>query len=138
MHPFQIGTDDWRQMLEDREALSEKLGLGERTRAVIGFGDPWTTPLSQFAGAMDAASPNAPLVGGMASGARAQGGNRLIKNDLVTSQGFVGVSLAGPLEVQTVVSQGCKPIGQPMVITRGRENIIEQLGGKPALLRSAS
>src|SRR5439155_22660781 len=25
------------------------------------------------------------------------------------------------------------PIGTPLVITRGRENVIEQLGGKPAL-----
>jgi small ligand-binding sensory domain FIST len=134
VHSFQVGTDDWREMIQDRAALSEKLGIGEETRAVIGLGDPWTTPLSQFLGAMDAAAPHAPLIGGMASGARQGGGNRLIRNDSVTSQGFVGVSLSGAIEVQTVVSQGCKPIGQPMVVTRAKDNIIEQLGGKPALL----
>src|SRR5207244_6895127 len=42
-------------------------------------------------------------------------------------------SLSGPLRVQPVVSQGCRPIGIPMVITKARENIVEQLGGKPAL-----
>jgi small ligand-binding sensory domain FIST len=35
--------------------------------------------------------------------------------------------------VQTIVSQGCRPIGRPMIITRGQRNVIEQLGGKPAL-----
>lgn len=133
IHPFHIASDDWRGIIQDRDALAEKLGVGEQTRAIIGFGDPWTTPLTQFMSALDAALPTAPLIGGMASGARQPGGNKLIRNDHVGKEGFVGVSLAGPIEVQSVVSQGCRPIGEPMVITKGRENIIEQLGGKPAM-----
>jgi small ligand-binding sensory domain FIST len=31
------------------------------------------------------------------------------------------------------VSQGCRPVGRPFVITRSRENVIEQLGGRPAM-----
>ena len=49
-------------------------------------------------------------------------------------EGFVGVSLSGEIEVETVVSQGCRPIGRPLVITKAHENIVEQLGGKPALV----
>ncbi len=134
LHPFHIATDEWREMIRDREKLIETMGLGPQTRAIIGFGDPWTTPLPQLMSALDETSPQSPLIGGMASGARAQGQNRLIKNDIVAGDGFVGVSLAGAIEVQSVVSQGCKPIGSPMVITRAKENIIEQLGGKPALV----
>src|SRR5207253_2241896 len=48
VHPFHIGSDDWRKMLADSEAMLERLGHGETTRAIIGFGDPWTTPLTQF------------------------------------------------------------------------------------------
>jgi len=134
VRPFHISTDEWRELISDRNMLTDKLGLGERSRAIIGFGDPWTTATAQFLSALDAASPAAPLIGGMASGARSQGGNRLICNDTVSSEGFVGVSLSGAIQVQTVVSQGCKPIGQPMVITKSKDNIIEQLGGKPALI----
>jgi len=35
--------------------------------------------------------------------------------------------------VDTVVSQGCRPFGPPMVITKARGNIILQLAGRPAL-----
>jgi small ligand-binding sensory domain FIST len=133
IHPFHVASDEWRAIIQDRQTLVEKLGIDEQTRAIIGFGDPWTTPLTQFMAALDVASSTAPLIGGMASGARQPGGNKLIRNDTIGEEGFVGVSLAGPIEVQSVVSQGCRPIGEPMIVTKARENIIEQLGGKPAM-----
>jgi small ligand-binding sensory domain FIST len=83
--------------------------------------------------AFDRAAPGAPLVGGMASASRTPGGNVLVRNDSVLVDGFVGMSLSGPLEVETVVSQGCRPIGRPFVVTRSHDNVIDQLGGKPAL-----
>jgi small ligand-binding sensory domain FIST len=69
----------------------------------------------------------------MASAGRSAGGNSLLKNDRVYKDGMVGVSLSGAIEVEAVVSQGCQPIGKPWVITRSRENVIEQLGGRPAM-----
>src|SRR5207302_8220815 len=74
-----------------------------------------------------------PVIGGMASSGRQPGQNVLLRNDEAFDQGVVGVSLGGPIAVDTVVSQGCRPIGRPLVITRARENVIEQLGGKPAM-----
>jgi small ligand-binding sensory domain FIST len=47
----------------------------------------------------------------------------------------VAVSLSGPARVRPVVSQGCRPIGRPAVITRAERNVIRQLGGRPALQR---
>ena len=134
VQPFHIsGQSDWRELLGDEEAMKVRLGLGPETRAMIGFGDPFTTPINQLLTALDTASPNAPLVGGMASSGHSAGENLLIRNDQIYSEGFVGLSLAGPITIETVVSQGCRPIGRPMVITRSQDNIIEQLGGKPAM-----
>lgn len=133
IHPFHVTSEDWHNLLSDSEALIERVGYGEETRAVIGFGDPWTTPLDQLMATMDQHLPRAPLIGGMASAARAAGGNVLIRNDESYNEGFVGVSLSGPIDVQTVVSQGCRPIGQTFVITRAHDNVIEQLGGRPAM-----
>ena len=138
VHPFHIAADDWRELLEDgsdaaREALAERIGYGPETRGVIAMGDPFTTPLSQFLAAMDAAVPGVPLVGGMASAARAPGGNVLVRNDGIYDDGLVGLSLSGPLDVQAVVSQGCRPVGRPAVVTKAQGNVIEQLGGKPAM-----
>lgn len=133
LHPFHIATDDWRELINDHDALRQRLGAGESTRALIGFGDPWTTPLNQFLSVLSDACPQSPLIGGMSSGARTAGDNVLIRNDKTYDEGFVGVSLSGEIEVETVVSQGCRPIGRPMVITRSHENIIDQLGGRPAM-----
>lgn len=134
LHPFHIaGRADWRHVLSDEEELKDRVGLGEQTRAVIGMGDPFTTPLAQFLDAVNAAGSGVPLVGGMASSARQPGNNVLLRNDQAFSEGFVGLSLGGPVRARTIVSQGCRPIGTPMVVTRSRENVIEQLGGKPAM-----
>jgi small ligand-binding sensory domain FIST len=69
----------------------------------------------------------------MASAARRPGENVLILDDEAHDEGMAGISFAGPVDVQTVVSQGCRPIGPTYVITKGRDNIIEQLGGRSAL-----
>ena len=37
--------------------------------------------------------------------------------------------------VGTIVSQGCRPVGEPYVVTRSEANIVHELGGRPALER---
>jgi small ligand-binding sensory domain FIST len=134
VHPFHIaGETDWRHLLTDSDALAERIGHGPESHAAIAFGDPFSTPVNQWMTALDDLSPPLPLIGGMASSARSAGENVLIRNDQVYDEGLVGVSVSGPVEVESVVSQGCRPIGKPMVITRAHDNVIEQLGGKPAL-----
>lgn len=134
LHPFRIaGSSNWRDVIEDGDELRSRIGIGAETRAVIALGDPFTTPLDPFFAALDAAAPGLPMIGGMASGGRSPGSNSLVRNDEVFGEGMVGMSLSGPIEVETIVSQGCRPIGRPFVITKARENLIEQLGGRPAM-----
>jgi small ligand-binding sensory domain FIST len=133
LHAFHVPSRDWHDVLEDKETFAERIGSGPETRGVIAFGDPFTTPLNPVLEALNDAAPAVPLAGGMASAARTPGGNVLVHNDAVYADGMVGLSLSGPVRVETVVSQGCRPVGRPMVITRSRENVIEQLGGRPAM-----
>lgn len=134
IQPFHIASEsDWRECLSETQSLREMLGIGPETRGLIAFGDPFTTPLSQLLPMLDRDAPGVPLIGGMASSARRPGQNMLVRNDEVYTQGMVGLSLSGPLKIATVVSQGCRPIGQHMIVTRSHENVIEQLGGKPAM-----
>jgi small ligand-binding sensory domain FIST len=133
LHPFHIGADDWRPIIVEPETLADRVAHGSETRALLGFGDPFTTPMTDFLGLLDAHLPGVPLIGGMASSARQPGENLIVRNDQVLSDGFVGLSLSGPVEIETIVSQGCRPIGTTLVITKARDNVIEQLGGKAAL-----
>src|SRR5205823_6860873 len=79
--------------------------------------------------------PGLPVVGGLASASTAPGGNRLVVDDTVVAEGAVGAFLGSDVDITTVVSQGCRPVGDPFVITRAEGNIVYELGGKPALER---
>ncbi|HSA65005.1 MAG TPA: FIST N-terminal domain-containing protein [Nitrospira sp.] len=97
--------------------------------------DPFTTPLHDVLSMMADRYPNGQAVGGLAGGGRGPGDNRLITNGEVFEGGMVGVQLSGPLAVRTVISQGCCPIGERYVVTRAEQNMVFELGGKPALTR---
>src|SRR5205814_1162423 len=62
------------------------------------------------------------------------GGNRVVLDGRVLAAGAVGVLIDG-VEVRTIVSQGCRPLGRPYVVTRAEHNRVEELGGKSALVR---
>jgi len=75
-----------------------------------------------------------PTVGGMASAASQSGDNGLLLNGRVLDEGAVGVAIGGRhIRVDCTVSQGCRPIGEPWVITRARHNLIQEVGGQPIM-----
>lgn len=99
------------------------------------LGEPFSFPSDRFAAGFNEERPGVPIVGGMASGAQQRGAHRLILEDQVHESGAVGLRLSGNLRVRTLVSQGCRPVGQPYVITKADRNVIFELGGKSALLQ---
>lgn len=93
--------------------------------------DPFTFPSE----ALLAKDLDLTVVGGLASAAGRPGGNRLVLGQQVFNDGAVGVLLDPAVEVHTVVSQGCRPIGQPFTITKSDGNIVAEMGGRPAVDR---
>ena len=138
--PFRADRPDWHELLASPTQLREALqGVDapehepEETRGVVLLADPFTTPLVKLLPAMDEALPGAAVVGGIASAAGEAGENRLIVDDAILTEGAVGVSITGDVDVQTTVSQGCRPVGKPMIITRAKRHIVQELGGRNAL-----
>jgi small ligand-binding sensory domain FIST len=99
------------------------------------FADPFTFPADAFLDRVNEDLPKLQIIGGLASAAMQPGGNRLMLDDQVIDSGAVGVVLSGGVEIRTVVSQGCRPVGKPYVVTKSDRNFILELGGKPALQR---
>jgi small ligand-binding sensory domain FIST len=98
------------------------------------IGDPFTFPVDLFLRQADLDFPGVGILGGMASAGLAQGDSALFLQGRQLSRGAVGVLLSGEdLNVTPVVSQGCRPIGRHLVITMAEDNLIKELGGKPAL-----
>jgi small ligand-binding sensory domain FIST len=98
--------------------------------AAIVLADPFSFPIDRLL-----ASTAVPVIGGMAMGGRAPGGNRLLLDDRVLHTGAAGVVLGPSVTVRTIVSQGCRPIGNPLTVTRSEGNVVYELAGRPALQR---
>jgi small ligand-binding sensory domain FIST len=103
--------------------------------AILLLADPYTFPTEELVtGLREQAGIDLPVVGGLASAARGPGGNRLVVDETVVSDGAVAVIIGG-VDVTTIVSQGCRPIGDPMVVTSGEGSMIRELAGRNALER---
>ncbi len=101
--------------------------------AMLLLGDPYTFPVDDFLRDMNESHRGVPVVGGMASGVRGPGDCRLLLDDRVVNQGAVGVVLRGDIGLRCIVSQGCKPIGRHMIVTKAHDNVIVELGGRSPL-----
>jgi small ligand-binding sensory domain FIST len=97
------------------------------------LGDPVTFPADACLRHLNDNHKGLRIMGGMASGVRGTGGVCLLLNDRLIDRGAAGVLIQGEVGVRSIVSQGCRPIGRHMVVTRAEENIITELGGKTPL-----
>jgi small ligand-binding sensory domain FIST len=95
--------------------------------------DPYSFPVQDLLMGMDFAFPRAAKIGGLASGASRQGGNALFLDGEVWRTGAIGLALDGNITVDTVVAQGCRPIGNPMRISKSDRNMLVELDGQPPM-----
>ena len=134
IQPLQLETTDlpdqdtspsvWRDWL--------KVDVEDNPHFVF-LADPFSFRGEEFLAGVDFAYPSSKKVGGLASGAQALGGNALYLGDKIYHSGLVGIALSGDIEVDTIVAQGCRPIGKPMQITQCEQNMLKELEGTPPL-----
>ena len=118
------------------EDIPEWIGLNDDTKAVFFFGDPFSTPITRLLPALvncRGEENPLPIIGGMASGASQALYNRLILDDENVRSGGIGITMSGPVDIECIVSQGCRPIGSHHRVTKVDGNVILELGGNPAL-----
>lgn len=97
--------------------------------------DPFSFPADGLVDQLAEIRPDVNVVGGLASAAGAPGRNALVLDDEVHHEGAVGVVIPRQQLVGPVVSQGCRPVGEPMVVTGADRNFLLELAGRPALER---
>jgi small ligand-binding sensory domain FIST len=96
------------------------------------FADPFHLDVTALVDGLNAAYPGTPIVGGLASGDQNADRTYLFLDDDVFDQGAVAVAIGGAWSVETLVSQGCTPIGQPWTITGVDGQRIETIALRPA------
>ncbi|OLC01144.1 MAG: hypothetical protein AUH35_00715 [Nitrospirae bacterium 13_1_40CM_62_7] len=113
----------------------DHVGAGPEPPVFLLLADPFSTPVDEVLALMADRCPGATAIGGLAGGGHDLGENRMLLDDEVYEGGLVGVAVSGPVRIRTVVSQGCRPIGERYVVTKAERNVIYELGGTPALDR---
>ena len=111
---------------------ADTCGPGE---VLVLLADPFSVPIDDVVAMLGQLDPPVVVVGGAASAARGPGGNRLVLDGEVTRDGAVGVVLPAAVATALVVSQGCRPVGEPMIVTAADRNRLLELAGRPALDR---
>ncbi len=133
--PFMLqpGSAEWHHLLLSSDEFRRAVGAPDDVVLFVLLADPFSTPIDDVLHSFNDCYPGAPVVGGMASGALRSGGNLLVVDDQLTTQGAVGVALSGALNVDIIVSQGCRPIWRPFKVDAAHRNVIYSLDGRPPL-----
>lgn len=111
-----------------RELLADPAPTG-----VMVLCDPFTFPTDRLLTGLDYALPSVPKFGGLASGGRSPGQHRLFRDRDSHDSGAIVTTLSGALQIDTVVAQGCRPLGAVGTITRIDAHYLLEIDDRPAL-----
>ncbi len=105
----------------------KKIAGAIEPRAWISLANPFLFDVETWLGEWNKAFPNVPCVGGLASGEEET--TAVFWNDRIVDALVLGVR---GMRVLPLVSQGCRPIGEPLTVTKAENNIVYALGSHPA------
>ncbi|HAG84131.1 MAG TPA: hypothetical protein DCL61_23995 [Cyanobacteria bacterium UBA12227] len=135
VHPFHIPADDLPDLDSSPDTWVELIGVSPQEQPhFILLADPFSSRVNDLLQGLDFAYPGSIKVGGLASASAMGVQNGLFylseQEQLVGSlyrEGTVGVALSGNIVLETIVAQGCRPIGQTYQVTKGERNIVLEL-----------
>jgi small ligand-binding sensory domain FIST len=104
----------------------------EKLNGWLAFADPFHLDAEAWLRGWNEAYAPKPIIGGLAGGDPSQRATQLYLDGNVFEEGGVAVAVAGEVELLSVISQGCTPIGETWTITRTEENIIYKIANRPA------
>lgn len=103
-----------------------------QTNGWLAFADPFHLDCEAWLKSWSESCRPRPVVGGLASGNYEDRRTQIYLNGDVFESGGVAVSVGGAVELQSVISQGCTPIGETWTITETEQNVIRQIANRPA------
>ena len=136
--PFYLDPNEWQVTLSGVAPFTQAIAAPADTKLFLLLADPFSTPAPLVLDFFNLAYDGVPVAGGMASGTQRPGGNSLLFDGQALNIGAVGVALSGALDVDVIVSQGCRPVGQPFAVTAAHDNQVVELDGEAALARVRS
>jgi small ligand-binding sensory domain FIST len=134
LHPFHLDLDRLPDDDAPEQVWRARIGVPDvPAPQFLLLCDPFSFEGERLVRGLDRAYATSQKVGGVASGGHAPGDNALFVGTQVHRCGSVGVALSGNVQLDTIIAQGCRPIGTPMFVTRCRDNVLLELDGRPPL-----
>ena len=133
LFPFSVSPEELEQSSAGGFWI-DKIGVAPDAKPVfVTCVDPFTCDPNKLLQELNATYRSRPIVGGLVSGGTQPGDHFLFMDAEVSQKGAVGLAMAGNIAMDTVVSQGCRPVGRPYVVTKADEHIIWELAGRQAV-----
>ncbi len=104
----------------------------EKTNGWLVFVDPFHLDSEAWINSWNRSFPSTPTFGGLASGDFAEQRSQVYLNGEVYDEGGVAISIGGEIGLAGITSQGCTPIGDTWTLTKVDQNIIHEIGNRPA------
>ncbi|NJK66153.1 MAG: hypothetical protein HC789_04445 [Microcoleus sp. CSU_2_2] len=124
---FHVSAEQLPDLDSPPDTWVDLLGVpAEEKPQFIILADPFSAKINDLLQGLDYAYQGAPKVGGLAGGDGTRGA-ALFCNYRLYREGTVGVALSGNIVLETIVAQGCRPIGRPYRVTEGERNILLKL-----------
>lgn len=129
VHPFHLATDELPDLDSPPDSWVDAIGVSpsEEPHFIL-LADPFSARLNDLLQGLDYAYPASVKVGGLASDG-AMSSSSLFCHDRIYREGCVGVALSGNIVLETIVAQGCRPIGQLYRVVEGERNIVLAIEG---------
>lgn len=99
--------------------------------------DPFSA-INDLLQGLDFAYPGSSKVGGMTSAGAMGVQSALFCNYQLYREGTVGVALSGNIVLETIVAQGCRPIGETYQVTSCERNIVLELATQDNIEQTSS
>jgi small ligand-binding sensory domain FIST len=104
----------------------------EQTNGWLVFIDPFHLDSETWLRTWNEAYAPLPVLGGLSSGNFNDQVTQVYLNGEVFEEGGIALSVGGSVGLAGVTSQGCTPIGETWTLTKVDQNIIHQIGNRPA------
>jgi small ligand-binding sensory domain FIST len=133
VHPFRLDADSLPDLDSSPQRWSELLGVSPaKNPHFILLADAFTPNITDLLEGLDYAYPQSIKIGGLASGGASNQSNLFfdcfsLPRSRFNHFGTIGVALSGNIQVETIVAQGCRPIGEPIQVSQGERNIITEV-----------
>ena len=125
---FQVSGEDLPDLDSPPDRWVDLVGVEPQNNPqFILLADPVSAGVNSLLQGLDYAYPNAVKIGGLASAGTISPHSTLFCNYQVVREGVVGLALSGNVVLDTIVAQGCRPIGQPYRVVEAERNILMQL-----------